>query len=110
MVAVAVAVAASASRRTSTRRPWPVPASRRDARADIPLGIKERLPGAGQPSERISGRLVAVMRDAVSGMVIQVCPPRQDELNAHHPAFHRALPLCDPATLRPNRHTGDTNA
>jgi hypothetical protein len=46
------------------------------------------------------------MVDAMSGMVTQVRPPRRDEMNA----YYRALPLCDPDKLQPNRHTGDANA
>jgi hypothetical protein len=44
--------------------------------------------------------------DAMSGMVTQVRPPPRDEMNA----CDRALPLCDPVKLQPNRHTGDANA
>jgi hypothetical protein len=41
-----------------------------------------------------------------SGMVIQVRAQRRDEMNAHY----RALPLCHPGKLQPNRQTGDANA
>lgn len=44
--------------------------------------------------------------DAMSGMVTQVRPPRRDEMNA----YYRALPLCDPGTPQPIRHTGDASA
>ncbi|MFE1879519.1 hypothetical protein [Streptomyces diastatochromogenes] len=49
---------------------------------------------------------LAIVVDAMSGMVTQVRPPRRDEMNA----YYRALPLCDPRTPRPDRHTGDANA
>jgi hypothetical protein len=61
---------------------------------------------AWQLSEQIFGRLLAMVVDAMSGMVTQVRPPRRDEMNA----YYRALPLCDPGKLQPNRHTGDANA
>ncbi|MFJ8504846.1 hypothetical protein [Streptomyces avermitilis] len=61
---------------------------------------------AWQLSEQIIGCLVAMMVDAMSGMVIQVRPPRRDEMNA----YHRALPLSDPGKLQRNRHAGDASA
>jgi hypothetical protein len=61
---------------------------------------------AWQLSEQIIGCLLAMVVDAMSGMVTQVRPPRRDEMNA----YYRALPLCDPGNLQPNRHAGDANA
>jgi hypothetical protein len=58
-------------------------------------------------SERIGGCLLAMVVDAMSGVVVtQVRRPRRDEMNA----YHRALPLCDPGKLQPNHHTGEANA
>ncbi|MBT2510167.1 hypothetical protein J7I98_30805 [Streptomyces sp. ISL-98] len=54
----------------------------------------------------IIGCLLAMVVDAMSGMVTQVRLPRRDEMNA----YYRALPLGDLGNLRPNRHAGDTNA
>ncbi|MGP3925953.1 recombinase family protein [Streptomyces sp. 8N616] len=59
-----------------------------------------------QLSEQIIGCLLAMAVDAMCGMVTQVRPPRRDEMNA----YYRAVPLCDPDKLQPNRHTGDANA
>ncbi|MGP3947880.1 hypothetical protein [Streptomyces sp. 7N604] len=67
---------------------------------------KRRFLEAWQLSEQIIGCLLAMVVDAMSGMVTQVRPPRRDEMNA----YYRALPLCDPGKLQPNRHTGDANA
>lgn len=61
---------------------------------------------AWQLSEHIIGCLLAMVVDAMSGMVTQVRPPRRDEMNA----YYRALALCDPGKRQPNRHTGDANA
>jgi hypothetical protein len=70
------------------------------------LGRRGRFPEAWQLSEQIIGCLLAMVVDAMSGMVTQVRPPRRDEMNA----YYRALPLCDPGKLLPNRHTGDASA
>jgi hypothetical protein len=56
--------------------------------------------------EQIIGCLLAMVVDAMSGMVTQVRPSRRDEMNA----YYRALPLCDPGKLQPNTHAGDANA
>lgn len=69
-------------------------------------GINGRFLEAWQLSEQIIGCQLAMVVDAMSGMVTQVRPPRRDEMNA----YYRALPLCDPGKLQPNRHTGDANA
>jgi hypothetical protein len=61
---------------------------------------------AWQLSEQMIGCLLAMVVDAMSGMVTQVRPPRRDEMNV----YYRALPLCDPGKLQPNRHAGDANA
>lgn len=67
---------------------------------------KAKVSEAWQLSEQVIGWLLAMVVDAMSGMVTQVRPPRRDEMNA----YYRALPLCDPGKLHPNRHTGDANA
>jgi hypothetical protein len=77
------------------------------SRRPCPVIFRRRwLLEAWQLSEQIIGRLLEMLVDAMSGMVTQVRPPRRDEMNA----YYRALPLCDPGKLQPNRHTGDANA
>ncbi|MFF4229720.1 LysR family transcriptional regulator [Streptomyces sp. NPDC001820] len=70
------------------------------------LGDQWKVLEAWQLSEQITGCLLVMVVDAMSGMVTQVRLPRRDEMNA----YYRALSLCDPGKLRPNRETGDANA
>ncbi|MFF3242230.1 hypothetical protein ACFYWY_00525 [Streptomyces sp. NPDC002870] len=76
-------------------------------------GVRPRVAAAGLKfleawllSEQIIGCLLAKVVDAMSGMVTKVRPPWRDEMNA----YYRALPLCAPGQLHPNRHSGDANA
>jgi hypothetical protein len=45
---------------------------------------------ASQLSEQIIGCLLAMVVDAMSGMVTQVRPPRRDEMNAYYRASRRS--------------------
>ncbi|WFB11273.1 hypothetical protein LRS74_32730 [Streptomyces sp. LX-29] len=49
---------------------------------------------------------MAMVVDAMSGMITQVRSPRRDEIDA----YHRVLPFGDLGNLRPDRHAGDVNA
>jgi len=70
---------------------------------DVACAPVTKVLEAWQLSEQIIGCLLALGVDAMSGMVTQVRRPRRDEVQA-------SVLLCDPGSLRPNRHSGDANA
>ena len=75
----------------------------------MPIGTQHRGDLAMSPrrlDEQISDCLLAMVVDAMSGMVTPVRPRRRDEMDA----YHQALPLCDPGKLQPTRRAESANA
>jgi hypothetical protein len=105
------------TRHAGAFRSHPVELTKTRSHASVPSGQHDhrgwrvdhlRVPrflAAWQLSEQIIGCLLAMVVDAMSGMVSQGRPPRRDEISA----YYRALPRCDPGRPQPKRHTGDAS-